>query len=42
MINEYNIHDEWKMHLTMTSNFVSSKDSDETRTMHTKTENIEM
>ena len=34
---------EWKIQLTMTINFVSSKDdSDEIRTMHTKSDNIEI
>ena len=34
---------EWKIHLTMTINFMSSKeDSDETHTMHTKSDNIEI
>ena len=34
---------EWKIQLTMTINFVSSKyDSDEIRTMHTKIDNIEI
>ena len=33
----------WKIQLTMTINFISSKpDSDETRTMHTKSFNIEI
>ena len=32
----------WKIHLTMTINFLSSKDSDETRTMHTKSNNVEI
>ena len=27
---------EWKIQLTMAINFISSKDSDETRTIHTK------
>ena len=31
-----------KIHLTMAINFISSKDSDETRTMHTKSENIDI
>ena len=32
---------EWKINLTMTINFISSKeDSDETRTMHAKSDNI--
>ena len=33
---------EWKIHLTMAINFVSSKDSDETRTMHTRSNNVEI
>ena len=34
---------EWKIQLTKTINFVSSKDhSDEIRTMHTKNDNIEI
>ena len=32
---------EWKIQLTMAINFISSKDSDETRTMHTKSNNVE-
>ena len=32
----------WKIQLTMAINFISSKDSDETRTMHTKTNNVEI
>ena len=32
----------WKIQLTMTINFISSKDSDETRTMHTKSNNVEI
>ena len=31
---------EWKIQLTMAINFISSKDSDETRTMHTKSNNL--
>ena len=31
---------EWKSQLTMAINFISSKDSDETRTMHTKSNNV--
>ena len=30
---------EWKIQLLMLINFMSSKDSEETRTMHTKTHN---
>ena len=33
---------EWKIQLTMTINFISSKDSDETRTMHAKSNNVEI
>ena len=33
---------EWKIQLTMSINFISSKDSDETRNMHTKSNNIEI
>ena len=32
----------WKIKLTMAINFISSKDSDETRTMHTKSNNVEI
>ena len=33
---------EWKIQLTMVINFISSKDSDETRTMHAKSNNVEI
>ena len=33
---------EWKIQLTMAINFISSKDCDETRTMHTKSNNVEI
>ena len=33
---------EWKIHLTMAINFISSKDSDETCTMHTKRNHVEI
>ena len=33
---------EWKIQLTMAINFISSKDSDETRTMHTRSNNAEI
>ena len=37
----YKISGEWKIQLTMKINFVSSKDDfDETRTMHTKSDNV--
>ena len=32
----------WKIQLSMTNNFLSSKDSDEIRTMHTKSHNIKI
>ena len=34
--------EEWKIQLTMSISFISSKDSDETRNMHTKSSNIEI
>ena len=33
---------EWKIQLTMAINIITSKDSDETRTMHTKSNNVEI
>ena len=33
---------EWKIQLTMQINFISFKDSEETRTMHAKSHNIEI
>ena len=33
---------EWKIQLTMAINFISSKDLNETRTMHTKSNNVEI
>ena len=33
---------EWKIQLTIAINFISSKDSDETRTMHTKSNDVEI
>ena len=42
MINDHKTRREWKIQLTMQINFISSKDSEETRTMHTKSSNIEM
>ena len=34
--------DEWKIHLTTLINLFSSKDSEEIRTMHSKSDNIEI
>ena len=33
---------EWKIQITISINFISSKDSDETPNMHTKNNNIEI
>ena len=42
MINDHETRREWKIQLTMQINFVPSKDSEETRTTHTKGYNIEI
>ena len=42
MINDHKTRREWKIQLTMQINFVSSKDSEEIRTMYTKSHNIEI
>ena len=42
MINDHKTQGEWKIQLTMSINFMSSKDSEETRTMHTKSHNVEV
>ena len=42
MINNHKTRRKWKIQLTMSINFISSKDSDETRTMHTKSHNTEI
>ena len=42
MIDDYKTRKEWKIKLTMEINFISSKDSEETSTMYTKSHNIEM
>ena len=42
MINDHKTQNEWKIQLTMQINFISYKDSEETRTMHTKSHNIEI
>ena len=41
-IIEHKTQSEWKIQLTMAVNFISSKDSDEIRTMHTKSNNVEI
>ena len=42
VINDDKTRREWKIQLTMKINFISSKDSEETRTMYTKSHNIEI
>ena len=42
MMNDYKTIGEWKIQLTMKINFISRKDSEETRTMYTKSRNIEI
>ena len=41
-ITEHKTQSEWKIQLTMAINFISSKDFDETRTTHTKSNNVEI
>ena len=42
LIDNQKSQGEWKIQLTMALNFISSEDSDETRTMHAKSGNIEI
>ena len=42
MINNPKTQGEWKIHLTMAINFFSSKDSEEIRTMHSKSDHMEI
>ena len=42
IMNDYKTQGEWKIHLTMAINFFSSKDSEETRSMYSKCDNIEV
>ena len=42
LINYHKSEEEWKIKLTLAINFMSSKESEETRTMHTKSHNIEI
>ena len=42
MIIDYKTQGEWKIQLTMSINFISSIDSDETRNLHSKSINIEI
>ena len=42
IINDYKTLGQWKIHLAMAIHFISSKDSDETCTMHPRSDNIEV
>ena len=42
MINDLKIQGEWRIKLPIAINFFSSKDFEETRTMHTKSDHIEI
>ena len=42
IINDHKTQGVWKIQLIMSFNFISSKDSNETRTMRTKSDNIEI
>ena len=42
MINDHKTIREWKIQLTMQINFISHKDSKETRSMYTKSRNIKI
>ena len=42
IINDHKIQDEWKIHLTIAINIFISKNSEETRTMYSKSNNIEV
>ena len=41
-IIEYKTQSDWKIQLTVAINFISSKDSDETRTIHAKSNEVEI
>ena len=41
IINNHKTQGEWKVYLTIGITFTSSKNSDETHTIHTKSDNIE-
>ena len=42
IINNHKTQGEWKIQLTTEINFISSKDSNEIRTMYTTSDNIEI
>ena len=39
---DYKTQGEWKIQLKISVNFISSRDSDDTRTMHTSSDNVEI
>ena len=41
MIDKFKKLGEWKIHLTMEVNFISSKDNDDKRIMHSRNDNID-
>ena len=41
-ITEHETQSEWKIQLTTAINFIPSKDSNETRAMHVKSDNVEI
>ena len=42
IINDHETQEEWKIQFKIKINFISSKDSNKTRTMHSKSDNIEI
>ena len=42
MINNIKTQSEWKIQVSLTINFISPKDSNETHTMHTTSDNIKI
>ena len=42
IINDLKKSDTWKIQLTIAINFISSKDNDKERVMHSKSDNIEI
>ena len=42
LIDDHKTKGEWKIHSTMTINFMSCKDSNKSRTMHTKSDKMEI
>ena len=42
MVNDHKTQREWNIYPTMAINFISSEDSDETRVLNSKSDNIEI